>query len=153
MRKSGRDWNSHTNSIMRKVEEMFGRCEQEMWLYSFGSEKNMKFYTKLCVYMKTHIRAQTRIHSPLSLSLSLTLTHTHTHTQTNTSWKKLFLEVRLSCENKMTKSLFPSPYHSTSRTCSSFSELHFYKHEKEGHKNPLEATSPPLALLYGIYFF
>jgi len=147
---------------MRKVEEPFGHCEQEMWSYSFGSKSIWSYIRSFVLIWK---RTYARKHGPtllsfslslslslsVSLSLSLSLTHTHTHTHAE---RNFFLEVRLSfCESKMTKSLFPSPYHSTSRTCSSFSELHFYKYEKEGNKNPLEATSPPLALLYSIYFF
>jgi len=30
VRNSGTDWSSHTNNIMRKVEELSGRCKEEM---------------------------------------------------------------------------------------------------------------------------
>ena len=103
MRKSGRAWSSHTNSIMRKVEELFGRCEQETWLsyfynvrigiiQSFGSKNILSFIRNIVLIWK-RTNARKHGHGPyhflcLSLSLSLSLSHKHTHTHTHTGRKK-----------------------------------------------------------------
>ena len=145
-------WTVWTRNVIIVFIQSRGRYSMQ-----FRQEKWVKFYTKLCAYTKNHIGVQTRTrtHSiSVCLSICLPLSHTHTHAHarahTHTSAgthahthaeRNLFLEVHLFfCENKMNKSLFSSPYHSTSRKFSSFSELQSYKYEKEGHKNPLEET-------------
>ena len=90
VRNSGRDWSSHTNSIMRKVEALFGTLwtrnviivflqRRGGYNVQFRQWKYTKFYTKHCAYMKTYIRAQTRTHFVsvcLSVCLSLSVHQT-----------------------------------------------------------------------------